>query len=120
MRIKLDVSGIRDARGDNKLFPRIRFGLLDRLQLHRLKQIAGGGQDLVLGKLRRDARSIGKNLRVEARVLRIEHVEQRALADLELLAIGANELVIDRGLLVEDTGELATADALVPGGANRL
>ena len=85
-RIPLDISPIGGGLY-GKLVAGVAFSLANRLNVHRLQQRARGCQDLVLGEECGHTGGLGDDAGVEARILCIEHVEQRALADLELDAV---------------------------------
>src|SRR3546814_7448287 len=73
-------------------------------QIERVEQIVGRSEDLIDREHLRKARGFSADLTVEARVLRVEHVEQRAAADRKLLAIGGQQLV-GRLALVDQVAE---------------
>ena len=68
-----------------------------RLNAEALDQPVLGREHAILRIELGEPRGLGLLLHVVARVLRIEHVEQRAAADVELLAVGQQQVVGNRG-----------------------
>ena len=58
-----------------------------------LDQPVLGSQHLVLGIELGETGSLGLLLHIVARVLRVQHIEERSPADVELLAIGQEQVV---------------------------
>ena len=68
------------------------------LHAEALDQPVGRREHAILRVELGEPRGLGLRLDVVARVLRVEHVEQRAPADVELLAIGEQQVVGDPAL----------------------